>query len=76
MIDVKNIIFEICENEKVFTPGIDLIEEGIMDSLFLIELLNRLEDEGITVHVTQIDRSLLRTVEGIEQIVKEAACSK
>lgn len=70
MIDVKEILYELSQDKKVFTPGIDLIEEGIMDSFFLIELLNRLEDKGVTAHVTQIDRNLLRTVEGIEKIVE------
>ena len=70
MIDVKEILYELSQDKKVFIPGIDLIEEGIMDSFFLIELLNRLEDKGVTVHVTQIDRNLLRTVEGIEKIVE------
>ena len=69
MIDVKKILYELSQDKRIFESDIDLIEEGIMDSFFLIELINRLEDEGITVHVTQIDRNLLRSVEGIEKIV-------
>ncbi|MCR5614396.1 hypothetical protein [Treponema sp.] len=69
MIDVKKILYELSQDKRIFESDIDLIKEGIMDSFFLIELINRLEDEGITIHVTQIDRNLLRTVEGIEKIV-------
>ena len=69
MIDVKKIVYELSQDKRIFESDVDLIEEGIMDSFFLIELINRLEDEGITVHVTQIDRNLLRSVEGIEKIV-------
>lgn len=69
MIDVKKILYELSQDKRIFESDIDLIEEGIMDSFFLIELINSLEDEGITVHVTQIDRNLLRSVEGIEKIV-------
>ena len=40
MIDVKQLLFEICEDERVFENGIDLIESGLLDSFAFIELLN------------------------------------
>lgn len=72
MIDVKKLLFEICEDERVFEPDIDLYESGIMDSYSTIELIARLEDEGIIIHLTRIDRELLHTVSGIEQIIEES----
>ena len=33
MIDVKKLLFEICEDKAVYDEGIDLIESGLMDSL-------------------------------------------
>ncbi|MBO7430681.1 MAG: hypothetical protein J6U56_06675 [Spirochaetia bacterium] len=69
MIDVKELLYEICEDKRVYEDGIDLIESDILDSYVFIELFSRLEDEGIILHPTQIDRSKLRTVQGIEELI-------
>ena len=69
MIDVKKLLYEICEDKRVYDDGIDLIESGILDSYVFIELFSRLEDEGIILHPTRIDRSKLRTVRGIEELI-------
>lgn len=72
MTDVKKILFEICEDEKVFDENTDLIESGILDSYGTMELLAALEDEGIEINITRIDRNLLRSVSGIEKLIEEA----
>lgn len=72
MTDIREILYEICEDEKVFEEGTDLFETGILDSYATIELLCRLEEEGVEIQITQIDRNLLRTVKGIETLVAEA----
>lgn len=72
MIDVKELLFEITEDERVFEDGIDLAETGLLDSYATIELVSRLEEEGIEIQLTRIDRSLLRTAAGIEKLIKEA----
>lgn len=71
MTDVKNLLYEICEDKAVFEDGIDLIESGLLDSLGVIELFDALEDEGIELQPTQIDRNLLRSVAGIESLIRE-----
>ena len=73
MTDVRKILYEICENENVFDENTDLIESGILDSYGIMELLAALEDEGIEIQITRIDRNLLRTVSGIEKLVEENA---
>lgn len=72
MTDIREILYEICEDEKIFEEGTDLFETGILDSYATIELLCRLEEEGAEIQITQIDRNLLRTVKGIEILVAEA----
>ena len=69
MIDVKKLLYEICEDNRVYEDGIDLIESGLLDSYAFIELFSRLEDEGISLHPTRIDRTKLRTVQGIEELI-------
>lgn len=71
MIDVCNLLFEICGDEAVYDPDTDLIEEGILDSLALIGLFSELEDRGIKLYPTRIDRSKLHTVKGIEELIAE-----
>ncbi len=71
MIDVKKILYEICEDENVYNSDFDLIESGLLDSLAMIELFTKLEDEGVEIQPTRIDRKKLRTPRGIEEIVNE-----
>ena len=71
MIDVKKILYEICEDENVFDDNIDLIDSGILDSYAFIELFSRLEDMGIVIQPTRIDLNKLRTIKGIESLIKE-----
>ena len=68
-INVKDLLFEICEDESVYEDGIDLFETGIMDSYAFIELFSRLEDLGINIQPTRIDRTKLKTVKGIEELI-------
>ena len=70
--NIRKLLFEICEDDRVYEEGIDLIESGLLDSLAVIELFTELEDRGIVIQPTRIDRSLLRTVEGIEKLVQDS----
>ncbi len=71
MIDVQKMLYEICEDDNVYNPDYDLVENGLLDSYAFIELFSMLEDEGIEIYPTQIDRSRLRTPKSIEDLVKE-----
>lgn len=70
MIDVKKLLYQICEDERVYDDNIDLIESGLLDSYALIELFAKLEDLGIIIHPTRIDRDNLKTVKGITQLIE------
>lgn len=72
MIDVRQMLFEICEDDSVYREDIDLIESGLLDSYAFIELFSRLEDEGIELHPTRINREQLRTIKGIERLIQTA----
>ena len=71
MTDVKKILFEICESDEVYKEDVDLVESGLLDSFAIIELFSRLEDEGISIPITRVDRSKLSTVKGIEDLIEE-----
>lgn len=68
-INIPKLLYEICEDEGVYEKDIDLIESGLLDSYAFIELFSKLEDYGINIQPTRIDRSQLRTVKGIEKLV-------
>lgn len=71
MIDVKKMLYDICDDNRVYEEGIDLIDSGILDSFMIIELFSKLEDNGIILYPTRIDRDKLRTVKGIEELIKD-----
>lgn len=68
-LDIYKLIYEICDDEHIYDKGIDLIESGLLDSLAFIELFTRLEDYGINIQPTRIDRNKLRTIEGIKELI-------
>jgi len=69
-INVKDLLYEICEDDSVYNDDIDLIESGLLDSYAFIELFSKLEDYGINIQPTRIDRSMLKNVKGIEQLIQ------
>lgn len=71
MTDVYGLLYEICGDEAVFDPDTDLIESGVLDSFAIIELFSELEDRGVKIYPTRIDRNRLRTVRGIEELIAE-----
>ena len=70
MTDISRLLFELTEDERVFDPDYDLIESGALDSLAFIELFSRLEDKGIELQPTRIDRSELRTPASIARLIE------
>ena len=71
MIDVCKLLYEICEDKNVYDKNYDLIESGLLDSYAFIELFSKLEDLGISLQPTRIDREQLRTPQAIENLIKE-----
>ena len=69
MIDVKQILLEICEDERVLDESVDLVESGILDSYAFIEFFARLEDLGVEVQPTRIDRDILRSVSKLSDYI-------
>ena len=70
-INIPKILYEICEDNRVYEEGIDLIESGLLDSYAFIELFSILEDYGIEIQPTRINRDKLRNIEGINQLINE-----
>ena len=68
---VCRILVDACGSEEVLQQGIDLLDSGRLDSLGLISLLDGLEDIGIVIQPTQVDRNEFRTLEGIFNLCKK-----
>lgn len=71
MIDVKKLLYEIIDDERIFDKNVDLIESELLDSFAFIELFSRLEDMGINIQPTRIDRNKLRSIDGISELINE-----
>jgi acyl carrier protein len=69
--DVNKFICEICGLDEPLKDDEELIESGILDSLAIIELISALEEEDIIIHLTRIDRNMLRTVSSINRLIEE-----
>ena len=62
---VRDLLVTACGSSEALVDGVDLIESGLLDSLALITLLDGLEDLGIFISPTQVDRNAFRTLDGI-----------
>ena len=71
MINVYDILYSICEDKHVYDKDYDLIENGLLDSFAFIEFFSILEDNGIVIYPTRIDKNNLRTSGLIEKLVIE-----
>lgn len=72
ILDVNKFICEICGLDEPLKDDDELIESGILDSLAIIELISTLEEEeDIVIHLTRIDRNMLKTVSSINQLIEE-----
>ncbi|MDY6017431.1 MAG: phosphopantetheine-binding protein [Oscillospiraceae bacterium] len=71
--NVKEFIKDVCDLDELPEDDLELIESEILDSLAVIELLSALEDEGIVIHLTQIDRGMLKTPASLQKLIDEAA---
>lgn len=70
-IDLYKILYEICEDKLVYEKDINLIESGLLDSYAFILLFSTLEDYGVFLEPTRIDRSKLTTVSGIQELIDD-----
>lgn len=68
-----DIMEEVCDDKIVREdPDLNLFEEGLLDSLAIVEVLVAIEDEfGIRLSPTEYENEDLSTVRKIEQILED-----
>lgn len=71
MIDIPALLYELCEDKKVLQPDCELLESGLLDSLAMMQLFMRLEDCGVELQPTQINRADLKTPRRIALLVQK-----
>lgn len=71
MMNICEILYELSGDDRVYNKDFDLIDNEVLDSFMLIELFYRLEDMGINIYPTRIDKNCLRTPNNIEKLIKE-----
>ncbi len=70
-VDVSKLLYEILEDDRVYDENFDLIKNELLDSLLYIELFTSLEDNGVILYPTRIDRECLRTPKSIQKLVDD-----
>lgn len=70
---ILDLLAQACGTALAAQPGTDLLETGLLDSLAFITLLEGLEDLGIDLAPTRIDRACFRTPESILSLARAAA---
>ena len=70
--NVGQFIKDFCGLDEVPDRDYDLVENGILDSLTLIELVSALDDEGKEIHLTRINLNSLRTIKKKKKMIEEA----
>lgn len=67
---IKDILYEVCDDERVYDEDVDLLEE-VIDSMALIELFSKLEEEfEIEIQPTEMPIDSLRTIDGIKELIE------
>ncbi len=61
-----------CGVDTPILPDTELLDSGLLDSLALIRLLDALEDNGLLLEPTQIEREGLRTPLRIARLLESA----
>lgn len=75
-INKLKVLFRERLNVDVMDPDTDLLEEGLLDSLLLVELLFLLETEyGITLPIEELDLERLRSISSVVELIKEVSDS-
>lgn len=72
MINAKEILLEICEDERVLDDNQELIDSGILDSYAYIMLFAKIDDLGLEIVPTRVNKDLLKTPKGIQKMIDEA----
>lgn len=72
MIDAKELLMEICEDERVLNDDQELIESGILDSYAYIMLFTKLDELGLEIQPTRLDKNLLKTPAGVQKLINLA----
>ena len=72
MIDAKKLLMEICEDERVLNDDQELIESGILDSYAYIMLFTKLDELGLEIQPTRLDKNLLKTPRGVQKLINSA----
>lgn len=69
--ELRRILCDVCGTADALKDGVDLLDSGLLDSLAFISLLEELEDRGVEIQPTQVDRNRFRTMEGILSLIRE-----
>lgn len=57
---VEELLAQVCGSPRALSDQADLLDEGLLDSMGVIELLEGLEDLGVVLQPTRLPKDLFR----------------
>lgn len=73
---VEDLLVQVCGTPRALSDEADLLEEGLLDSMGVIELLEGLEDLGIVLQPTRLPKDLFRHRADIVEACRQARFSE
>lgn len=70
--DLLELLQDACGVDVPLLPETELLDSGLLDSLALIRLLDALEDHGLLLEPTRVERESLRTPRRIAELLDNA----
>lgn len=63
--EIAALLVQVCGTKRAAHPGINLLEEGLMDSLAVVEFFDELNLLGLEIQPTQISLQHLQNIDSI-----------
>ena len=74
--NVLKILNSICDSSEPIFVDTELLDSGMLDSLAMIEFFNELEDIGIEIQPTKINREQLHNAKLITDLIENQITCK
>lgn len=73
---VEALLVQVCGTPRALSDETDLLDEGLLDSMGVIELLEGLEDLGIVLQPTRLPRDVFRRRADLVEACRKARFSE
>lgn len=73
--EIAEILSDVCGGGRI-SPDDELLDSGLLDSLAFIRLLDELEERGIEIIPTRVDKSCFSSARAIAKLIDNSSPKK